>query len=349
MAAGDRAGERYWQLPLIDDYVPEMDSWYGDLQNSGSAEGSLVKSGLFLREFVTMPWVHLDIAGTAYFRKATAVRAARRDGRLARDARRARARRRHGRLTAGAAGTAGARADGAAGLAARAGGSSSGSRADRFATRWPEHDEEHPPGRAVDWRTAVVARRRRVAFGLLPLRFGGDPLAFALFGAWFVTLVIGLATDLDQRLLPDVLTLPVIPVALRLRAQRAEPARRHGASWPAVAAAVAIPAVLYLPSIPFGAGAFGLGDVKLLVGVGLLVGGERALGGVVFALLLAGVVLVVLLATPPDRPADVRAVRAVLHHRRAVGGPHPRPTEPAPRVPSRPGPSARRRADSARA
>ena len=70
-AAGRRAGERYWQLPLVDDYVPEMDSWYADLQNSGSSEGSLVKSGLFLREFATKPWVHLDIAGTAYFRKAT--------------------------------------------------------------------------------------------------------------------------------------------------------------------------------------------------------------------------------------------------------------------------------------
>jgi leucyl aminopeptidase len=69
-AAGARAGERYWQLPLIEDYVPDMDSWYGDFQNAGSAEGSLVKSGLFLREFVTKPWVHLDIAGTAYYRKA---------------------------------------------------------------------------------------------------------------------------------------------------------------------------------------------------------------------------------------------------------------------------------------
>ncbi|HEY8818473.1 MAG TPA: leucyl aminopeptidase [Candidatus Limnocylindrales bacterium] len=69
VAAGDRAGERYWQLPLIEDYVPEMDSWYGDLQNSGSPEGSLVKSGLFLQQFVTVPWVHLDIAGTAYYRK----------------------------------------------------------------------------------------------------------------------------------------------------------------------------------------------------------------------------------------------------------------------------------------
>jgi leucyl aminopeptidase len=70
MAAGARAGERYWQLPLIEEYVPEMDSWYGDFQNAGSAEGSLIKSALFLREFATVPWVHLDIAGTAYYRKA---------------------------------------------------------------------------------------------------------------------------------------------------------------------------------------------------------------------------------------------------------------------------------------
>ena len=70
LAAGARAGERYWQLPLVDEYVTEMESWYGDFTNSGSAEGGLVKSGLFLREFATVPWVHLDIAGTAYYRKA---------------------------------------------------------------------------------------------------------------------------------------------------------------------------------------------------------------------------------------------------------------------------------------
>ncbi|HEY8437040.1 MAG TPA: M17 family peptidase N-terminal domain-containing protein, partial [Candidatus Limnocylindrales bacterium] len=72
MRAADTAAERYWQIPLLDDYVTEMESWYGDLQNSGSAEGSLVKSGLFLREFRTVPWVHLDIGGTGYFRKTTA-------------------------------------------------------------------------------------------------------------------------------------------------------------------------------------------------------------------------------------------------------------------------------------
>ncbi|HEY8819652.1 MAG TPA: A24 family peptidase [Candidatus Limnocylindrales bacterium] len=167
--------------------------------------------------------------------------------------------------------------------------------ADRLATRWPEHDEEHPPGRAVDWRTAVVALVGALALGLLPLRFGSDPLAFAIFGAWFVTLIVGLATDLDQRILPDLLTLPVIPVALVYALSGANPLVGQELV-PALLAAVAIPAVLYLPSIPFGAGAFGLGDVKLLIGVGLLAGGSRALGSVFIALLVAGLVLVVLLA-----------------------------------------------------
>ena len=167
--------------------------------------------------------------------------------------------------------------------------------ADRFATRWPEHDEEHPPGRRVDWRTAATALVGAVAFGLLPQRFGADPLALVVFGTWFAMLIIGLATDLDQRLLPDLLTLPVIPVALVYAVSGQNPLVGTEVVL-AVIAAVLVPLVLYLPSIPFGAGAFGLGDVKLLVGVGLLSGASRLLGGVIFALLLAGVVLVVLLA-----------------------------------------------------
>ncbi len=175
-------------------------------------------------------------------------------------------------------------------------GGSLGVAADRFATRWPEHDEEHAPGRPVDWRTVVCAIVGAGAFGLLPGRFDGETVASALFGAWFVLLVVGLATDLDQRLLPDELTLPVIPVALIYAVSGQNPL--VGDAWvPAVAAAVLIPAVLYLPSIPFGAGAFGMGDVKFLAGMGLLVGAERALGGTLVGLLVAGAVLVVLLAT----------------------------------------------------
>ncbi len=71
-AAADRGAERLWQMPMIEEYRPDLDSWYADMTNTGSAEGGLIKSALFLREFVTVPWVHLDIAGTAYFRKKTA-------------------------------------------------------------------------------------------------------------------------------------------------------------------------------------------------------------------------------------------------------------------------------------
>jgi leucyl aminopeptidase len=68
LVAAHQAGERFWQLPLVDEYRADMESWYADFTNSSSAEGGLIKSALFLREFVTRPWVHLDIAGTAYFR-----------------------------------------------------------------------------------------------------------------------------------------------------------------------------------------------------------------------------------------------------------------------------------------
>ncbi len=68
-AAADRAGERYWRIPLIKDYMSEMESWYADIQNTGTPDGSLVKSGLFLEQFRTVPWAHLDIGGTGYFRK----------------------------------------------------------------------------------------------------------------------------------------------------------------------------------------------------------------------------------------------------------------------------------------
>jgi leader peptidase (prepilin peptidase)/N-methyltransferase len=135
-----------------------------------------------------------------------------------------------------------------------------------------------------------------VALGPLPLRFTGNTLALIAFGAWFVTLIVGLATDLDQRVLPDELTLPVIPLALLYAVSGLNPLVGGGLVL-AIAAAVLIPVVLYLPSIPFGAGAFGIGDVKFLAGMGLMVGGERALGGTLTGLILAGVVLLALLLT----------------------------------------------------
>ena len=167
---------------------------------------------------------------------------------------------------------------------------------DRLATRWPEHDEENPPGRRIGWRTVACAAFGAFAFAVVPYRFEGDPLAMALFTAWFATLVIGLATDLDQRLLPNVLTLPVIPVALAYALSGQNPLVGTEV-LPAIAIAIGVPAVLYLASIPFGAGAFGIGDVKLLVGVGLMAGALRAFTGLVSGLFAAGIVLAILLLT----------------------------------------------------
>jgi leucyl aminopeptidase len=66
-AAGEKAGERVWPLPLWDDYRDLMKSDIADVKNSGGRPAGSISAGWFLREFVDgFPWAHLDIAGTAY-------------------------------------------------------------------------------------------------------------------------------------------------------------------------------------------------------------------------------------------------------------------------------------------
>lgn len=169
--------------------------------------------------------------------------------------------------------------------------------ADRFAVRWPEHDEEIPAGRPIGWRTVATAGIGAFAFWLLGDRFAGTELVVqVLFGLWFAALVVGFAIDLDQRLLPDELTLPIIPLALVLDVTGRNPLV-GGELLGAVLIAVIVPLGLYLASIPFGAGAFGMGDVKLLAGVGLMTGLVRSFSGLLAGLLAAGLVLALLLAT----------------------------------------------------
>jgi len=68
-AAAERSGERVWEMPLVEQYRPWLDSEVADLKNIGKAgQAGSVVAALFLREFVGegIPWVHLDIAGTAW-------------------------------------------------------------------------------------------------------------------------------------------------------------------------------------------------------------------------------------------------------------------------------------------
>ena len=167
--------------------------------------------------------------------------------------------------------------------------------ADRIAVRWPEHDAADLPGRrAVGWRTAVAVAIGAAGLGLVPLRFG-SPLAVAVVGAYVAALTLLLATDLDQRLLPNELTLPAIPLVLLFGLVGANPLVSPGGLLAAGIAALVVPALLLLVSIPFGSGAFGGGDVKLLVSLGLLAGALRLVVAVVYGFFLAGAVIAVLL------------------------------------------------------
>jgi leucyl aminopeptidase len=68
--AGERSAERVWQLPLFEEYSKQIKSDFADIKNTGNGRdaGSII-GGAFLKEFVgDTPWVHLDIAGTAWTR-----------------------------------------------------------------------------------------------------------------------------------------------------------------------------------------------------------------------------------------------------------------------------------------
>jgi leucyl aminopeptidase len=70
LVAAERAGERVWQLPLIDEYREHLKSDVADMNNVGPRGGGAITAGLFLKEFAgERPWAHFDIAGPAFVEK----------------------------------------------------------------------------------------------------------------------------------------------------------------------------------------------------------------------------------------------------------------------------------------
>jgi leucyl aminopeptidase len=62
-----KAGEKMWRLPLDDDYKDVIKSNIADIVNSGGRWGGAITAAMFLKEFAEdTPWIHLDIAGTAW-------------------------------------------------------------------------------------------------------------------------------------------------------------------------------------------------------------------------------------------------------------------------------------------
>ncbi len=65
--ANDKAGEKMWRLPVDDEYKENIKSTIADIVNSGGRWGGAINAAMFLKEFAEdTPWIHLDIAGTAW-------------------------------------------------------------------------------------------------------------------------------------------------------------------------------------------------------------------------------------------------------------------------------------------
>ena len=68
LASSKAVGEKMWQMPIDDDYREFIKGSVGDIQNIGSGKGGgAITGAMFIKEFTgDTPWIHLDIAGTAW-------------------------------------------------------------------------------------------------------------------------------------------------------------------------------------------------------------------------------------------------------------------------------------------
>lgn len=64
--SGMKTYERLVEFPLFDEYKEDIKSDIADMKNLGGAEAGATTAGIFLQNFTNSPWIHIDIAGTAY-------------------------------------------------------------------------------------------------------------------------------------------------------------------------------------------------------------------------------------------------------------------------------------------
>jgi leucyl aminopeptidase len=71
LEAASREGEKMWPMPLDEEYKELLKSPFADMGNIGGRWGGAVTAAMFLKEFADpQPWIHLDIAGTAWIEEA---------------------------------------------------------------------------------------------------------------------------------------------------------------------------------------------------------------------------------------------------------------------------------------
>lgn len=156
-------------------------------------------------------------------------------------------------------------------------------------------------GRCVDCGAGLPLRAFVLALGAEALFVGayfvfGESLGTALLGGFFATVFLILTfTDLERRLLPNRVVYPAALLAIAF-----------SWVWPDTTmleifaggfAAIAVAMTLLLLSLPFGSGAFGMGDVKMIVLMGFVLGLPSVLVGVFVGTLAAGLIAAFLVVT----------------------------------------------------
>lgn len=123
-----------------------------------------------------------------------------------------------------------------------------------------------------------------------------DSLAGGLLGGFFATVFLTLTlTDLERRLLPNRIVYPATLIAIGLCWAWPDSSVVDILAGGLVALAAGV--VLILLSLPFGKGAFGMGDVKMIVLIGFVVGLPSVIVGIFVGTLAAGAAAIVLIAT----------------------------------------------------
>ncbi|NJO93924.1 MAG: leucyl aminopeptidase, partial [Hydrococcus sp. RM1_1_31] len=72
--SSEKAGEKFWQLPMEEKYFEGLKSQIADMKNTGPRAGGSITAALFLKQFIKeTPWAHLDIAGPVWSDKENGV------------------------------------------------------------------------------------------------------------------------------------------------------------------------------------------------------------------------------------------------------------------------------------
>jgi leader peptidase (prepilin peptidase)/N-methyltransferase len=154
----------------------------------------------------------------------------------------------------------------------------------------------------MDWRTLVVMVGSAASFAALAARWS-DPTDLLVLGLYVAALMVLLATDLDQRLLPDLITLPLIGYAAAVTFLGLNPVLDGKSQMfiadgdlGAILGAILAPGLLALTDRLF-KGALGMGDLKLAVSLGLMFGVTQLFAGFLGATIAFAAVVLVLVVS----------------------------------------------------